>query len=70
MTGFDKWTSEATPEKIAGMIARLPPTACLLVCPLSNGCKWPMIGNGEDCWDCYKAIKQFFDKEIKDERDN
>ena len=67
MTGFDKWTSKATPELIASMIANLPPAACLVVCPLANGlCKhWPKFGNKRQ--DCQQDIKKYFESEVDED---
>ena len=73
MTGFDIWTSGATPEKIARLMSLAPCVACADICPFYGNCnvsdtgiKWVGIDVSKQC---YMMLCMYFNKET-DERDN
>lgn len=69
MTGFDKFTSNTGPEKIARLMSI---SLCMLVkdiCPLYETCKMKashekIMGTGQH--KCYDKLCKYFDEEIKE----
>lgn len=73
MTGFDKWTSEMLPLTIAAMIAHLPCTDCIKVCPCEKNLKCKTKPENRDWYykldygvsGCVEKIREYFDKDVE-----